>query len=218
MNGWHMKRPMAWLMVILAAVMGGCCTKECPKAANQICVQGVDKQAVIDTSQKALEDMQFRIEKADTEAGYISTRPLPAQQFFEFWRSDTVGCYNFVEDNMHSVTRTAEINIIPKGFDFCIDCRVTTQHFDTAVGYRKCDRTAERFFAGKRKCSVGRIASQATTERDMDRYGPRYGTGIENSAENFKTPKQYRDLNGLNLCLLTKMFWFAAGLVTSVRI
>lgn len=127
MNGWHMKRPMAWLMVILAAVMGGCCTKECPKAANQICVQGVDKQAVIDTSQKALEDMQFRIEKADTEAGYISTRPLPAQQFFEFWRSDTVGCYNFVEDNMHSVTRTAEINIIPKGFDFCIDCRVTTR-------------------------------------------------------------------------------------------
>jgi hypothetical protein len=118
-----MKRPTAWLMVAIVALFGGCCSKY-PKEANRICVQGVDKQAVMDASQKVLENMHFTIEKADADAGYISTRPLPAQQFFEIWRSDTVGCQNFLEDNIHSVTRVAEINVIPKGYDFCIDCSV----------------------------------------------------------------------------------------------
>jgi hypothetical protein len=124
-----MERPRAWLIAGLTAVLmfGGCCSKESSETINRICAQGVDKQAVMDAAQRVLEDMHFTIEKADLDAGYISTRPLAAQQFFELWRSDTVGCGNFAEANLHSVTRTAEINVAPQDDDFCLTCKVATR-------------------------------------------------------------------------------------------
>jgi hypothetical protein len=129
LNGWDsMKKPMEWLIAGVAlTAIAGCCSKQCPKTPNYICAQGVDKQAVMNASQDVLEDMHFTIEKADTDAGYISTRPLAGAQFFEFWRSDTVGCYNFTEANLYSVTRTAEINITPKDGTFCVECKVDTR-------------------------------------------------------------------------------------------
>lgn len=123
-----MKKIMMWLITgIAAAAMTGCCGKRSDTASNRICAQGVSKQAVMDASQKVLENMHFTIEKADSNAGYVSTRPLAAGQFFEFWRSDTVGCYNFAEDNLHSVTRSVEINVIPQGEDFCVECKVNAR-------------------------------------------------------------------------------------------
>jgi len=124
----NMKRPMAWLAVVVAVAIGGCCGRQVSQnTTNRIFAQGVDKQAVMDATQKVLEEMHFIIEKCDASAGYISTRPLPAAQFFEVWRSDTVGCANFAEANLHSVTRTAEINITAQDDAFCIECRVDTR-------------------------------------------------------------------------------------------
>jgi hypothetical protein len=110
-----------------AAMLGGCCAKQCEKPANKICVQGVDSQTAIDAAKKTLEAMHFTIDKADANAGYIRTRPLAAGQFFELWRSDTVGGENFAEANLHSVTRMAEINITSQNGDVCMECSVTTR-------------------------------------------------------------------------------------------
>ena len=113
---------------IAAAVMlGGCCAKQCEKPITKICTQGVDRQTAMAAAQRTLEDMHFSIEKADANAGYISTRPLSAGQFFELWRSDTVGCENFAEANLHSVTRIAEIDVSGPDGEVCIVCRVATR-------------------------------------------------------------------------------------------
>ena len=113
---------------IAAAVMlGGCCAKQCEKPINKICTQGVDRQTAMAAAQRTLEDMHFLIEKADANAGYISTRPLAAGQFFEVWRSDTVGCENFAEANLHSVTRIAEIDMSGPDGEVCIECKVATR-------------------------------------------------------------------------------------------
>lgn len=113
--------------IFAAAMAGGCCVKQCEKPANKICVQGADSQTAIDAAKKTLEAMHFTIEKADANAGYIRTRPLAAGQFFEVWRSDTVGCENFAEANLHSVTRIAEINVTSQDGDVCMECSVTSR-------------------------------------------------------------------------------------------
>jgi hypothetical protein len=120
---------MAWLSigVAIAVAMSSCCPKKQADTVNRICAQRVDQPTAMNAAQRVLEDMHFVIEKADVEAGYISTRPLPAGQFFEFWRSDTVGCANFAENNLHSVTRTAEINMTEREGAVCIECTVDTR-------------------------------------------------------------------------------------------
>jgi hypothetical protein len=120
--------PVRLVAGIAAAVMlGSGCAKQCEKPIDKICTQGIDRQAAIAAAQRTLEDMHFTIEKADPNAGYISTRPLVAGQFFEFWRSDTVGGENFAEANLHSVTRIAEVDVNGPDGEVCIMCKVATR-------------------------------------------------------------------------------------------
>ena len=67
------------------------------------------KAEVTKIIENVLAQMHFEIEKLDPEAGYIKTRPLEGAQFFEFWRSDNAGAYNWLLSNLHSVRRTVEI-------------------------------------------------------------------------------------------------------------
>jgi hypothetical protein len=124
-----MNRITVQLVVWFAAavMLGGGCAKQCEKPTTKICAQSVGRLMAMDVAQRTLEDMHFTIEKADANAGYISTRPLAAGQFFEFWRSDTVGCENFAEANLHSVTRIVEIDVSGSDGDVCIECKVATR-------------------------------------------------------------------------------------------
>ena len=122
------KIPVRLVAAIAAAVMfGGGCAKQCEKPITKICTQGIDRQTAMAAAQRTLENMHFSIEKADANAGYISTRPLAAGQFFELWRSDTVGCENFAEANLHSITRIAEIEVSGPDGQVCIACTVATR-------------------------------------------------------------------------------------------
>ena len=67
------------------------------------------------------------VSKADTEQGLMRTRPLAGAQFFEFWRSENVGAENFAEANLHSLRRTAELNLTEQGGRLCIGCSVAVQ-------------------------------------------------------------------------------------------
>ena len=78
-------------------------------------------------AEECLSKMHFAIDKADTEQGYIRTRPLTGAQWFEFWRSDNVGTCNTAEANIQDIRRTVELNIGPSGEQLCICCVVTVQ-------------------------------------------------------------------------------------------
>jgi len=78
-------------------------------------------------TEDVLSRMHFIVAKADTRQGLIRTKPLPGAQFFEFWRSDNVGAKNFAEANLHSIRRTAELQISQQGSQVCIDCSVRVQ-------------------------------------------------------------------------------------------
>ena len=78
-------------------------------------------------AEEVLDQLYFEIEKADTNKGYIRTRPLSGAQFFEFWRNDNVGLENELLSNLHSIRRIVELTIDTKQNTLNIDCKVRVQ-------------------------------------------------------------------------------------------
>jgi hypothetical protein len=113
--------------VVLSLLAAGCGERQQHPAAEPILANNINRLRVMETAEDVLVKMHFTIDKAIVEAGYIRTKPLSGAQFFEFWRSDNVGKDNRLASNLHSIRRTAEVNIGEKGEDLTIRCRVKMQ-------------------------------------------------------------------------------------------
>ena len=61
-----------------------------------------------------LRDYRFRIDRQDRRVGIITTRPMMARHWFEFWRGDAVSNYDVLEGSLQTVMRRAEVHIIPR--------------------------------------------------------------------------------------------------------
>jgi hypothetical protein len=124
-----MNEPKSLLFMACSAfcLLAGCAQTQHLKVVEQICLPDMDKQQAMQTAEDVLSRMHFTIDKADTEQGLIRTRPLPAAQSFEFWRSDNVGAFNSTEANLHSIRRIAELDISQEGGQLCISCDVKVQ-------------------------------------------------------------------------------------------
>jgi hypothetical protein len=122
---------IARLIVIAGAALGlltaGGCGKPETGKAEAICVKGVDKAMAVQTAERVLTKMHFEIDKSDVNAGLVRTRPLSGAQFFELWRKDNVGMFNWSESNLQTLRRTAEVDIKEKAGQICIDCNVTIE-------------------------------------------------------------------------------------------
>jgi len=121
--------------LVISLALAGCASQQQSEASadggtKQVCLGDVDKADAMQAAEDVLAGLHFRIEKADTEAGLIRTRPLSGAQFFEFWRKDSVGSFNKTEANLHSIRRTVELQISRKIDDTCIACQVTTQRLN----------------------------------------------------------------------------------------
>ncbi len=115
----------------------GCAKQQQFKAVEQICIKRLAtedaeklKMQVMQTAEEVLGEIHFTIEKSDPKSGYIRTRPLAGAQFFEFWRSDNVGAFNFSEANLHSIRRIVKLEISQQDGQLCIDCDVKTQRLN----------------------------------------------------------------------------------------
>jgi hypothetical protein len=97
------------------------------QTTEPLCVPGETREDVMAKAQAVLEKMQFKIEKADTEHGYIRTGPLTGSQFFQFWRDDNVGQYNNAEANLQTIRRIVQMNISRQNGRVCTECIVTVE-------------------------------------------------------------------------------------------
>ncbi len=118
--------------VVFCVFLAGCAGQQRGDAAAQaqtqrMCLANAQKTAAMQAGQDVLAKMHFIIEKADADAGLIRTRPLSGAQFFEFWRTDSVGGFNSSEANLHSIRRTVELRLSKKGQELCIDCDARTE-------------------------------------------------------------------------------------------
>jgi hypothetical protein len=107
--------------------LAGCAKPNRNETVEPICPAGIDKQQAMQIAEDILGKLHFSIAKSDANLGVIKTRPLAGAQFFEFWRKDNVGTFNFDEANLHSIRRIAEININQQDTHLCIRCNVNTQ-------------------------------------------------------------------------------------------
>lgn len=114
-------------LIASALMLTGCAEQQQFKAVEQICMPDTQKLQAMQISEDVLGRMHFAIAKADAKQGLIRTKPLPAAQSFEFWRSDNVGAFNFAEANLHSIRRIVELDISRQGGQLCINCNVKVQ-------------------------------------------------------------------------------------------
>jgi hypothetical protein len=120
-------RTVLFVACMAFCLLAGCAKQQQFKAVEQIRVPGTDKLQAMEAAEDVLGKMHFTIDKADTERGLVRTRPLPAAQLFEFWRSDNVGAFNSTEANLHSIRRIAELDISRQGGQLCVGCNVKVQ-------------------------------------------------------------------------------------------
>ncbi len=124
-----MNKPKPGLITILCALLflAGCARPEHVKTIDRLCVVEPDRQQALSAAEDVLARMHFTIEKFDTDAGYIRTRPLPAAQSFEFWRSDNVGAFNSSEADLHTIRRSVEITAGSSDNQLCLECTARVQ-------------------------------------------------------------------------------------------
>jgi hypothetical protein len=122
------------LVIIIGCVIfgGGCAERDKFKGVEEICAADLQKKEAMQKAEDVLGEMHFTVDKLDAEGGYIKTRPLQGAQFFEFWRSDNAGGYNWAEANLHTIRRTVEVNISEKGKEICIGCNAKTERLSMA--------------------------------------------------------------------------------------
>ena len=114
-------------LVICALVAAGCGQQQKKAITGPMLVPDIGNAESMEIAEDVLAKMHFAIEKADVPSGYIRTRPLAGAQFFEFWRSDNVGSENSLQANLHTIRRTAELNISRQDGQLQIGCDVRVQ-------------------------------------------------------------------------------------------
>ncbi len=135
--------------VLMLFALAGCSGKYEYQPVKPITVSDTDVVKVVRAAEDVLTSMHFTIEKADPNVGFVRTKPLPAAQFFEFWRDDNAGSFNSAEANLHSVRRIAELEITEQGDALLITCDVQTQRLSlpeqnvagSAYAYRMFSRS-----------------------------------------------------------------------------
>ena len=102
----------------------GCASQGQVVAADPLCLQDANELTLMEAAHDVLRGMQFRIEKYDTQAGYIRTSPLAGGQFIEPWSQDNASGFAAAQSNLQSIQRTVEVEVYPSGDTACVRCAV----------------------------------------------------------------------------------------------
>ncbi|MFQ6048761.1 MAG: hypothetical protein ACE5K7_05295, partial [Phycisphaerae bacterium] len=94
----------------------GCCLVGCQRPAvpgqpAAVELQGVQFEGLWQTALEVLRRYDFRPDRQDRRAGIITTHPTTSQQWFEFWRRDAIGPYQFAEASLHTIRRQVTVRI-----------------------------------------------------------------------------------------------------------
>jgi hypothetical protein len=125
--GKRRKRVLIWMLTGLALVAGCAGTPQPTPRDGSVNIADISVAEAMNTAEAALNRMHFVIEKADPIQGIITTKPLTGAQFFELWRADNVGAAQTAEASLHTLRRSVELRVQPRGDELRIDCTVRIQ-------------------------------------------------------------------------------------------
>ncbi len=133
---------------------------------SPIVCPATDRAKVLAAAQRVVQGMHFVIDEFDLQTGYIKTRPLSGAQGFELWRSDSVGMFNAVEANLHSIRRIAELRITEHEGDIHINCAVATQRLNMPSRPISSSAQAYRIHSDSSR-AIQRLKLTPAQEKDM---------------------------------------------------
>jgi hypothetical protein len=113
--------------VTLLAGLAGCGNENQitqSEPSEPVCLRTADKDRIMEITEDVLTGMNFVVEKYDAETGLVKTKPLRPGQFFEFWRTDNADPADAAEANIHSIRRTAQLNVSEEDGEVCATCEV----------------------------------------------------------------------------------------------
>ena len=117
-----------FLALLGAMALAGCAEQQRRiETAQSVTVPGVTTAEAVDAAEVVLRQMRFNIEKADAGAGVVTTAPLTAGQFFEFWRSDNVDAGSALEANLHTLRRSVQMRFSEADGRVRIHCAIRVQ-------------------------------------------------------------------------------------------
>lgn len=116
------------VVILLPGLLAfGCSDPSRLGPSQPVSLRNARMQQAMEASQEVLRDIGFSIDKFDVEKGFVKTRPLSGGQFFELWRPNNAGGYNFAEANVHSIRRTVFLNVYSDGPQLMAKCDAQTQ-------------------------------------------------------------------------------------------
>lgn len=116
------------VFITLACMAGSGCRTSSTDAPADVTLTGSCSQSeAFAAALGVLKGMHFKIDKADSQAGTIQTRPLRGAQWFELWRRDNASAKTFAKANLHSLRRTATVQVTMEGDEARIHCRVHSE-------------------------------------------------------------------------------------------
>ena len=106
-------RPTQVILVVVLAVLAGCSPQYTkPAVAMQPKTEAeLNFEAYWRATLGVLRDKKFKISLQDRRRGVITTEPLVAKQFFEFWRHDAATSYDLVEGTLQTVYIVATVSL-----------------------------------------------------------------------------------------------------------
>ncbi|MEN8126934.1 MAG: hypothetical protein ABFR90_03920 [Planctomycetota bacterium] len=111
-------------IIAILFLVTGCASQQQVVSEDPACLPDTPTGQVMQAARAVLAGMHFDIEKYDTDARYIRTRPLSGAQFFEIWRQDNTSASAAAQANLHSIRRIVELELTPQGTATCMQCRV----------------------------------------------------------------------------------------------
>ena len=93
--------------------LAGCQMPPAPTGPTEVRLRIPDRDAFIDRTLTLLRERDFTPRRVDRDAGVLVTEPTTGQQWFEFWRHDSIGGYQLLESSIHTVRRTVTVNLEP---------------------------------------------------------------------------------------------------------
>jgi len=105
--------------ILLASLLAGCpgYTKPVPRG-RELTAAEKDFEAIWQASTGVLRKYRFTLATQDRRAGLIATYPMTSKYLTEFWRREATTARDSFEGSLHTIYRTAGVEIVPAGDKF----------------------------------------------------------------------------------------------------
>lgn len=189
-----MKRTMLILSALIIAGCFGCHspTGELQVIRGDIRIVKDDLKPSWDEVLDVLSEHNFAADYQSLRVGRIITEPVVSQQWFEFWRDDAQGRYQWLESSLHTMRRRVEVTFAPAndGYRMTLFAYVERKsqperQVTTASGAIQIYREKLPIYTGE-KVAAGEQVYWVDVGRDdrleaylLERIASRLGVGVE---------------------------------------